>query len=372
LKTIILTSVLFAILTIFPTDFVVSSETAPLHPAPKSLSEEEKAEFLKRGLEYYHLKRFGLAAKCFAEILKVEPNHVRARELFEATLSHLSKGEEEIEAEPTPLKQVAEEKEEEKVVESQKVTPVEKAQVEREEEKLFREEELEVRGPRRVVEEEKPPVPKEEEPRAPEEELRAFNIAKDLLKHELYNEAIDGFRAFLRDYPRSVLEEEVLFTLANCLLDLENLDEALANYRRLVEDYPEGKYVEEAQLKIGEIQLMMGNPRQALIEFIRFHNTYPESAIYHKATLGAGRAYYAEGEFRKALVSFERVIREGKDADICAEAIFHLAKTYEEAPQVRSFHKALYWYKKLIEEYPLSIWTPQAKERKEYIERHYM
>lgn len=68
---------------------------------------------------------------------------------------------------------------------------------------------------------------------------------------ESYQEAIDAFQKFLKEYPKSSLVPEAKFGIASCLEELDQLDAAYHAYEALKETYPSPKVI---QIKLARIK----------------------------------------------------------------------------------------------------------------------
>lgn len=68
---------------------------------------------------------------------------------------------------------------------------------------------------------------------------------------EAYQDAIDAYEAFIKQYPESALVPEARFGIANCLEELDQLDAAYHSYEALQNTYPSPKVI---QIKLARIR----------------------------------------------------------------------------------------------------------------------
>jgi TolA-binding protein len=68
---------------------------------------------------------------------------------------------------------------------------------------------------------------------------------------EAYQDAIDAYEAFIKQYPDSTLVPEARFGIANCLEELDQLDAAYHSYEALQSIYPSPKVI---QIKLARIR----------------------------------------------------------------------------------------------------------------------
>ena len=111
------------------------------------------------------------------------------------------------------------------------------------EEKELRRPEPETRAP--VV---KPPAPVVERPEvSPEQQLYDINLA--LYREEKYEEAIAGFKDYLKKYPNSPLADNAQFWVGEAHMGLKQYEQAILAFQRVIKKYPKGNKVPNAILR---------------------------------------------------------------------------------------------------------------------------
>lgn len=226
----------------------------------------------------------------------------------------------------------------------------------------------------------------------------AQRIKADLLfAREEYIKAFEAYQALIDNYVGSFVYAEVLAQQLECarktehkvyhaLFGLTNFTdplEAIPLYRQLLTNAPHMKEAPKILYDLGEIYFREKKYLDAIQEFQLLEQRYPDSTFSEQAALRIADAYAKlakrnptdarpiEGELN-ALNHFIAVYTESEDLpdvrvrrkavyETMAERHFGLAKFYETAG--RRPDAALVTYRSLLERFPDSEWTVQAKER---------
>ena len=94
----------------------------------------------------------------------------------------------------------------------------------------------------------KPPVPVVERPEvSPEQQLYDINLA--LYRGEKYEEAIVGFKDYLKKYPNSPLADNAQFWVGEAHMGLKQYEQAILAFQRVIKKYPKGNKVPNAILR---------------------------------------------------------------------------------------------------------------------------
>jgi len=94
----------------------------------------------------------------------------------------------------------------------------------------------------------KPPVPVVERPEvSPEQQLYDINLA--LYREEKYEEAIVGFKDYLKKYPNSPLADNAQFWVGEAHMSLKQYEQAILAFQRVIKKYPKGNKVPNAILR---------------------------------------------------------------------------------------------------------------------------
>ena len=94
-----------------------------------------------------------------------------------------------------------------------------------------------------------------------------------------YQDAINGFNAFLAKYPHSDLADNALYWLGESYYVTQDNASALAAFDRLLEEFPSSDKVPGALLKKGYILDAMGKRKEARETLQRVLDQYPSSSV---------------------------------------------------------------------------------------------
>jgi TolA-binding protein len=170
-----------------------------------------------------------------------------------------------------------------------------------------------------------------------------FDRAKEALDTRRFDEALNGFEQFLKNYPDHPLAEEAHFRLADASLYknerniLPAYDQVMFNYQKAVDLYPKSDQVPWAFSMMGEAALLAQEPYKAVGYFDMVTEDYPKSEYVPLAKVKKGAAYLAQAKYRRAIDEYREVSekypdsRFRRDADWGqARALFGIAR-YERA-----------------------------------------
>ncbi|MGE5626057.1 MAG: tol-pal system protein YbgF [Bacillota bacterium] len=105
----------------------------------------------------------------------------------------------------------------------------------------------------------------------------AYQKSFNLLKQGRFNDAIKGFKAFMKQYPKSSLASNAGFWTGEAYYQMSDFDTALATFRKVLKDYPQSNKVPDATLKVGLCQYELQqwqSARQTLTSVVQnFPNT---------------------------------------------------------------------------------------------------
>ena len=157
---------------------------------------------------------------------------------------------------------------------------------------------------------------------------RADHRASDAVRAR----AMDAYARLLKAFPKYQRRDEVLFSLAYDLEDVGRGDEAVERYRALIRDFPESKYAPDAWLEVGNHAFDKGNLAAA------------QDAYQHASRIGSARVRsYATyklawcdfnlGEFEGAREKLSRVVDGSAGGtrtllDLRTEALVDLTRVY--------------------------------------------
>ncbi|HEY0635196.1 MAG TPA: tol-pal system protein YbgF [Gammaproteobacteria bacterium] len=115
---------------------------------------------------------------------------------------------------------------------------------------------------------EPPPSPAERE---------AYQQAFDLLRELRYEQAIDGFRAFLKRYPAGRYASSAQYWLGEAYYARREFAKAITEYQTLLQRFPASTKAPEALLKIGYSYSVLNKKDEARHTFEELVRLYPQS-----------------------------------------------------------------------------------------------
>lgn len=98
-----------------------------------------------------------------------------------------------------------------------------------------------------------------------------------------FTQAIDGFKAFLRNYPTNDYAGNAQYWLGECYFSRQEYGLAVSNFRKTVEAYPQGGKTPDALLKLATALQQMNEPEQAQEALRQLRSRYPDSRAARKS-----------------------------------------------------------------------------------------
>jgi tol-pal system protein YbgF len=134
----------------------------------------------------------------------------------------------------------------------------------------------------RVLREGTPKPARDESPEAVALYKRSF----EALRAGRHQDAIRGFREFLRTYPGHDLADNSQYWLGECYYDRKDFSAAVREFRMVIERYPGGNKVPDALLKVGFSYLALGSVEAGRQTLSQLERSYPR---HEAATLAASK-----------------------------------------------------------------------------------
>ena len=142
----------------------------------------------------------------------------------------------------------------------------------------------------RAVEEAAPGAPPKEElaaktapapvvrPPAPPKETDAYENSLALFRNGKHEEAITGFRGFLRTNPKSDQAENAHFWIGESHFALRQYEQAILAYQEVIKNFPKGDKVANATLRQGMAFLEINDKTSARLLLDRVVKNYPNTS----------------------------------------------------------------------------------------------
>lgn len=110
-----------------------------------------------------------------------------------------------------------------------------------------------------------------------DKERAAYQQAFDQLRELRYEQAITGFRAFLKEYPDGRYSHIAQYWIGEANYAQRNFKQAVVDYRTLLQRYPKSPKLAEAMLKIGYSQYELGDKAEARKILAELARLYPDT-----------------------------------------------------------------------------------------------
>ncbi len=112
----------------------------------------------------------------------------------------------------------------------------------------------------------------------------AYRSAYDLVRNQQFDQAVDAFKAFLRQYPSGRYAANAHYWLGELYLVVQppDLEASRQSFSLLLQEYPDNAKVPDALYKLGRVQYMKGNrerAREYLDRVIREYGDSNNSAV---------------------------------------------------------------------------------------------
>lgn len=108
-------------------------------------------------------------------------------------------------------------------------------------------------------------------------ELELYDTSLASFRERRFEEAIEGFKAFLERYPKSDRADNAYFWVGECYLGLKQYEQAILAYQEVIEKYPEGNKVPSAMLKQATAFLEIKDQISSRLLLKKIVDKYPES-----------------------------------------------------------------------------------------------
>lgn len=106
----------------------------------------------------------------------------------------------------------------------------------------------------------------------------AYQQAFAFVRARQFDEGLQAFQAFIRDYPNSGNVANAWYWIGEIHLAQQNPEAARAAFEKVVNDYPRHNKVADALYKLGVVNHRLGNTRASAVAFQRVINEYPQSS----------------------------------------------------------------------------------------------
>jgi tol-pal system protein YbgF len=116
--------------------------------------------------------------------------------------------------------------------------------------------------------------------------LALYRRSLEHLRAARHDEAVAGFRDFIKQYPNHDYADNAQYWLAECFYDRKDYGSALREFQRVVQRFPQGNKTPDALLKVGFCYLALGSMRPAREKLEEVTRAYPK---HHASALAAAK-----------------------------------------------------------------------------------
>jgi len=117
--------------------------------------------------------------------------------------------------------------------------------------------------------------PKPEVKLPPDQKL--YDINMDIYRREKYEEAIVGFKNFLKKYPKSNLADNAAFWVGESYMALKQYEQAILAFQKVIKKYPRGNKVPNATLRQALAFYELNDKTSAKLLLRKLIKKYPRS-----------------------------------------------------------------------------------------------
>jgi tol-pal system protein YbgF len=116
--------------------------------------------------------------------------------------------------------------------------------------------------------------------------LALYRRSLEHLRAARHDDAVAGFRDFIKQYPNHDYADNAQYWLAECFYDRKDYGSALREFQRVVQRFPQGNKTPDALLKVGFCYLALGSTRPAREKLEEVTRAYPR---HHASALAAAK-----------------------------------------------------------------------------------
>ena len=125
-------------------------------------------------------------------------------------------------------------------------------------------------------------VPQARQPAKPPEvkipsDQKLYDVNMGIYRKEKYEEAIVGFKNFLRKYPKSKLSDNAAFWIGESYMALKRYEQAILAFQKVIKNYPRGNKVPNALLRQALAFYELNDKTSAKLLLRKLIKKYPKS-----------------------------------------------------------------------------------------------
>ncbi len=128
------------------------------------------------------------------------------------------------------------------------------------------------------------------------EAVALYRRSFEALRAGRHEDAVRGFKDFLRAFPSHDLADNSQYWLGECFYDRKDFASAVREFRRVIEHYPSGNKVPDALLKVGFSYLSLGSTEAGRQTLVQLQRSYPRHEAAALATARLAELDHARSE----------------------------------------------------------------------------
>jgi TolA-binding protein len=183
----------------------------------------------------------------------------------------------------------------------------------------------------------------------PESDKSAFLQARSLINMRDLDAASVLLKTHYTTRPQSAFADDALFEYAGIQAEMGKTTAAAEAYARLASSYPQSPLAEEALYKRGEVYSAGGRYQEAKDAYYEYRTRFPRGKLVDAALYWGGLAAYQLGERFEAVLHWERLLENYPLSPFRPDALRRTAEVYADRGDQS---KAIELYTLLNEEYP--------------------
>ena len=197
--------------------------------------------------------------------------------------------------------------------------------------------------------------------------IQQYRSAVALQNREVYDLAVEEWRAFVEDHSEDPLAGKAHHYLGICLFQLGKFQKAEGAFELALANQRDSEQLRETLLHLGLAQYNRGQSgdeklmKRSIQTFSRLMERYGDSKAAGQAYFYLAEAQYALGKFDAAADAYEKALRQNPDASRKAEILLGLGVTLQDLDQHKNAQQA---FERLIRESPDEALVKEARMRR--------
>lgn len=194
---------------------------------------------------------------------------------------------------------------------------------------------------------------------------QVFNYAEQLFSCEVFPQAIEQYLKVIYLLGPNNYVEEAEYKIGECLQREEKYWIAMDRWEKVIQKYPDSKWTEKAKESIKLTELLIQNRRMVEEYSLDLRDKLAKRYIeFGKDFLGRAAKQteyglvYEEREFNTAIYWFNKVLKDFPDSIYVPEAIDQIGYAYYLKDRVEDYKQAVIEYSRIVELYPGTVWEP--------------